>query len=66
MWRKLGDTIFGTRKQKMEKCNSLASWDMVCKPKKRGGLGIINLKIQNQGLLLKYLHKFYNRDDTPG
>jgi hypothetical protein len=48
-----------------EKCNSLAGWDMVCKPKKKGGLGILNLKIQNEGLLLKYLHKFYNKEDTP-
>jgi hypothetical protein len=48
-----------------KKSNSLASWDMVCQPKKKGGLGILNLKIQNQGLLLKYLHKFYNREDTP-
>jgi hypothetical protein len=26
--------------------------------------GISNLKLQNQGLLLKYLHKFYNKEDT--
>jgi hypothetical protein len=38
---------------------------MVCRPKKKGGLGVLNLKIQNQGLLLKYLHKFYNKVDTP-
>jgi hypothetical protein len=48
-----------------EKSNSLAAWDMVCKPKKKGGLGILNLRIQNEGLLLKYLHKFYNKVDTP-
>jgi hypothetical protein len=48
-----------------EKCNSLAAWDMVCKPKNKGGLGVLNLKIQNHGLLLKYLHKFYNKADTP-
>jgi hypothetical protein len=40
-----------------EKCNSLAAWDMVCKPKENGGLGILNLRIQNEGLLFKYLHK---------
>jgi hypothetical protein len=38
---------------------------MVCRPKQKGGLGILNLKIQNEGLLLKYLHKFYNKVDTP-
>jgi hypothetical protein len=48
-----------------EKCHSLASWSMVCRPKEKGGVGILNLKIQNEGLLLKYLHKFYNKLDTP-
>jgi hypothetical protein len=48
-----------------EKSNSLAAWDMVCKPKDKGGLGVLNLKIQNEGLLLKYLHKFYNKADIP-
>jgi hypothetical protein len=38
---------------------------MVCKPKDKGGLGILNPKIQNEGLLLKYLHKFYNKMDIP-
>jgi hypothetical protein len=28
-----------------EKCYSLASWQMVCRPKKKGGLGILNLKL---------------------
>jgi hypothetical protein len=40
-----------------EKCQSLTAWDMVYKPKDSGGLGILNLKLQNQGVLLKYLHK---------
>jgi hypothetical protein len=52
------------RKDK-DKVNSLAAWDMVCKPKNKGGLGIINLQIQNNALLLKQLHKFYNNEDIP-
>lgn len=32
---------------------------------KRRGLGIINLKIQNQALLLKYIHKFIHKTDVP-
>ena len=47
------------------KGSSFAAWDMVCKPKTKGGLGIIDLKTQNQGLLLKQLHKFYNKHDVP-
>ena len=47
------------------KAVSLAAWEMVCCPKNKGGLGVIDLKIQNQGLLLKMLHKFYNRIDLP-
>lgn len=35
------------------KHNSPAAWELVCHPKDKGGLGIIDLKVQNQGLLLK-------------
>jgi hypothetical protein len=35
-----------------EKTYSLAAWDMVYKPKKKGGLGVLNLRVQNQGLML--------------
>jgi hypothetical protein len=48
-----------------EKCSSLTSWEMVCQPKEKGGLGVLNLKIQNEGLLLKFLDKFFNRKDIP-
>jgi hypothetical protein len=53
------------RKKDKEKVHSLAAWEMICRPKKKGGLGIINLKVQNVALLLKHLHKFYNNDPTP-
>jgi hypothetical protein len=33
--------------------------------KNKGGLGVLNMKIQNQGLLLKFLDKFYNKKDIP-
>jgi hypothetical protein len=44
---------------------SLAAWEMVCKPKKKGGLGIINFQKQNAALLIKFLDKFYNKKDIP-
>ena len=48
-----------------DKCNSLAAWELVCKPKSKGGLGVINIQIHNDALLLKFLHKFYNKLDVP-
>ena len=42
-----------------------AVWHMVCLPKSQGGLGVINLTTQNEALLLKNLHKFFNRLDIP-
>jgi hypothetical protein len=53
------------RQKYKHKVNSLAAWEMVCKPKNKGGLGIINLQIKNTALLLKHLHKFYNNEDIP-
>ena len=38
---------------------------MVLKPKLKGGLGVINLILQNDALLLKQLHKFYNKKEIP-
>lgn len=43
-----------------------AAWKkLVCVPKINGGLGVLNLTIQNQSLLLKHLHKFFNKKDVP-
>lgn len=33
--------------------------------KKEDGLGVLNLKTQNEALLLKHLHNFFNRSDVP-
>jgi hypothetical protein len=43
----------------------LPVWKLASRPKRNGGLGIINLANQNDSLLLKNLHKFYNRMDIP-
>ena len=40
----------------------LAAWPLVCRPKNKGGLGILNFSVQNDALMLKHLHKFYNKD----
>ena len=44
---------------------SLTAWEMICKPKNKGGLGITNFRHQNDALLMKFAHKFYNKEDTP-
>ena len=38
---------------------------MIWKPKECGGLGILNLQVQSDALLLKFLHKFNNHWDLP-
>lgn len=48
-----------------KKGSCLAAWDLACKPKEEGGLGIIDIRTHNLALLLKYLDKFYNHANTP-
>jgi hypothetical protein len=43
----------------------LVAWKLATRPKSEGGLGIINLQTQNDALLLKNLHKFFNKVDCP-
>ena len=47
------------------KMKPLVAWKKCSKPKRKGGLGIINLRSQNSTLLLKHLDKFYNRKEIP-
>ncbi|XP_071685170.1 uncharacterized protein [Lolium perenne] len=47
------------------KGNALVSWKKICRPKDQGGLGVLNLEVQNKSLLLKNLDKFYNNVDIP-
>ena len=42
-----------------------AEWPPVIRSKDEGGLGVLDLKSQNEALLLKNLHKFFNRADIP-
>lgn len=44
---------------------AMVAWNMVCRPKDQGGLGIMDNYTQNKTLLMKNLHKFYNRLDIP-
>jgi hypothetical protein len=42
-----------------------ATREIVCLTKSEGGLGVLQLDSHNDALLLKNLHKFYNKVDTP-
>jgi len=48
-----------------KKGGNLAAWSMVRRPKEKGGLAVLNLRLQNDALLLKQLYKFYNKKDIP-
>lgn len=44
---------------------AMVAWSIFCRPKEQGGLGICNISVQNKALLLKNLHKFFNRHNIP-
>ena len=53
------------RNEESGNSHSLAAWELVCRPKNHGGLGVINLELQNTALLLKQVHKFFSKTDIP-
>jgi hypothetical protein len=48
----------GNRKKKYR----LTKWNIICQPKKFGGLGVINLATKNICLLSKWFYKIFNDD----
>jgi hypothetical protein len=42
----------------------LAKWDIICRPKDQGGLGIENLEVKNRCLLSKWLYKLSVETDA--
>lgn len=66
------ENIDGARKQCLWRGNSekkkggnLVAWPVCLFPKDKGGLGIINLSLRNDALLMKHLSKFYNKENIP-
>jgi hypothetical protein len=43
----------------------LTAWKMVTRPKMKGGLGVVRLRLQNEALLMKKLHIFSSKQDLP-
>lgn len=56
--------VYGNAGDISKKGVRLVACKTATRPKEEGGLRIINFKHQNQALL-KFLHKFLNRHDTP-
>ena len=50
-----------------DKKPALIKWKTVCRQKKKnqGGLGVMNIDVQNKALLLKNLHKLFNKQNIP-
>jgi hypothetical protein len=46
------------------KKHRLAKWDILYRPKDQGGLGVIDLKVQNKCLLSKWIVNLLNSEDT--
>ena len=42
----------------------LARWDVVCRPKDQGGLGIHDLEVKNSAILGKWLCKLFSEEGT--
>ena len=42
----------------------LARWDVVCRPKDQGGLGVHDLQVKNSALLGKWLYKLLSEEGT--
>jgi hypothetical protein len=40
----------------------LTKWEVICTPRDQGGLGVLNLDVQNRCLLSKWLFKLLNED----
>ena len=54
---------YGNEINKQGKC--LVNWETVCLTKKSGGLGVLVLRKQNRTLLVKFMYKFFNKQDIP-
>jgi hypothetical protein len=63
-WIELEDTMW-TKTESNARSKPLVAWRKCTRPKRKGGLGVVNLKSQNVALLLKHLDKFYNKKYIP-
>ena len=58
-------TFLWSGKEIDKKGKCLVKWDKVSRPKEAGGLGVLDLRKQNEPLIMKNLFKFFNSHDIP-
>jgi hypothetical protein len=56
-FEKSGRQFLWAKKETDKHGKCLAKWDLVCRPKYQGGLGVLNLRLQNQALLMKNIYQ---------
>jgi hypothetical protein len=54
--------IFWQNDNQKKKKYRLTKWDIICQPKDQGGLGVLNIEVQNKCLLSKLLFKLVNKE----
>jgi hypothetical protein len=60
----LEETVCDETQTSMQKMSQWWHEKSVLSQKRKGGLGMINLRSQNNALLLKHLDKFYNKKEV--
>ena len=63
--RARGDCLWRGSGVNDKKKKTLVALKKTCRPRNKGGLGVLNLRNHNNALLLKHLDKFYNKKNIP-
>ncbi|KAM0828739.1 hypothetical protein ACQ4PT_067324 [Festuca glaucescens] len=58
-------SMFWKAKEKCSGGDCQVAWDYVCRLRSEGGLGVIDLGLQNKCLLLKAIHGLFTGQDSP-
>lgn len=48
-----------------DKSTTLIAWRKVCQPNAQGGLGVLDISLQNSCLQMKFPHKLFNHVKLP-
>jgi hypothetical protein len=53
---------FFSQSDELKRKYRLTKWNIICRPKDQGGLGVEVLELKNKCLLSKWLHKLLNQE----